>query len=165
MSRIIYQSPRGNQEYLIDEDAQQLLAYLYLFGSAHPKELAGPLNYKTGEDIVESVDNVLCKNKAGLVVVRYTDQLTLKDDQVPEISLTNDGKSFVDRYKSEIPVPFSVHDYIQEMEKIESGIEECLTGVEDRLGFYDESGATRQELDEMMTRLEEYFDEVRDKRL
>lgn len=59
MSRIIYQSQRTDQDYLIDQDAQRLLAYLYLFESAHPKEMASRLNYESKEDVVESVDNVL----------------------------------------------------------------------------------------------------------
>lgn len=165
MSRIIYQSQKPDQDYLIDENAQQLLAYLYLFESAHPKEMASQLNYDSKEDVVKSVENVLCKNKAGLAVIRYTDQLTLNDDQVAEISLTKDGRRFVDNYKADIPAPFSVHNYIQEMERIEHGIEESLRRAINRLDFFDKNEASQQELDEMMTKLEEYFDKVRNNRL
>lgn len=160
MSRIIYQSPRRDQEYLINEDAQQLLAYLYLYGSAHPNQLADQLNYQNGDDVVESIDNVLCKNKAGFVVMRYTGQLTLNNEQVPEVSLTRDGKRFVNKYKSELPLPFSVHQFIKEQQKLEENIKEALQSVESGLEYYDEKEHT-QELEEMMTRLEEYFDEVR----
>jgi hypothetical protein len=78
--------------------------------------------------------------------------------------LTKDGKKFVDNYKSEIPAPFSVHDYIQEMERIENRIEECLRGVTERLEFFDEDEYSQKELDEMMTMLEEYFDQIRSNR-
>ena len=93
MSRIIYQSKRTAQDYLIDQNAQQLLAYLYLFGSSHPKEMANRLNYENEDAVVESVDDVLCENKAGLAVIRDTEQLTLGDNRVSEVSLTKDGKS------------------------------------------------------------------------
>ena len=165
MSRIIYQSQRTDQDYLIDQDAQQLLAYLYLFESAHPKEMASQLNYGSKEDVVESVNNVLCKNKAGLAAMRYTDQLNLNDDQVPEISLTKDGREFVDNYMSEIPVPFSVHNYIQEMEEIENEIEDSLKRVIEILDYFNENEASQQELEEMMANLEDYFDQVRNNRL
>jgi DNA-binding MarR family transcriptional regulator len=164
MSRIIYQSKRTGQDYLIDQNAQQLLAYLYLFGSSHPKEMANRLNYENEDAVVESVDDVLCENKAGLAVIRDTEQLTLGDNRVSEVSLTKDGKKFVDNYKSEIPAPFSVHDYIQEMERIENRIEECLRGVTERLEFFDEDEYSQKELDEMMTMLEEYFDQIRSNR-
>jgi len=164
MSRIIYQSQGTDQDYLIDQNAQQLLAYLYLFGSAHPKEMASRLNYENEDAVVESVDDVLCKNKAGLVVIRDTEQLTLRDNRVSEVSLTKDGKKFVDDYKSEIPAPFSVHDYIQEMEKIEERIEEYLRDVTERLELFDEDEYSQKELDEMMTMLEDYFDQVRNNR-
>ena len=50
------------------------------------------------------------------------------------------------------------------MERIENRIEECLRGVTERLEFFDEDEYSQKELDEMMTMLEEYFDQIRSNR-
>ena len=162
MSKIIYQSKETDRDYLIDQDDQQVLVYLYLFGPAPPKEIASRSGYENEDVFIESVDDVLCENKAGLAVIRDAGQLTIDGHPVPIISLTEDGKKFVDRYKSEIDTPLSFHNYIQEMERIESRIDELLTGVAERLELLDEEEYSQKELDEMMSMLEGYFDQVRD---
>lgn len=47
------------------------------------------------------------------------------------------------------------------MERIESRIEELLTDVAERLELLDEEEHSQKELDEMMSMLEDYFDQVR----
>lgn len=173
MSKIIYQSQEMCQDYLIDQGTQQLLAYLYLFGSTHPREVANRLDYENEDAVVESVNDVLCEDKAGLAVIGDTDQATLdgclvseisSDDYVAKISLTENGKTFVDKYKSDIPAPFSVQDYIQEMEKIEGRIEECVRGLAERLELVNEDEYSQENLNETMDMIEDYFDKVRSNR-
>lgn len=161
MSKIIYQSKEADRDYLIDQDDQQILVYLYLFGPAPPREIASRSGYESENVFIESVDDVLYENKAGLVVIENDQQATLDGHHVPIISLTEDGRKFVDRYKAEIDTPLSFYNYIQEMERIESRIEELLTDVAERLELLDEEEHSQKELDEMMSMLEDYFDQVR----
>ena len=86
------------------------------------------------------------------------------DDYVAKISLTENGKTFVDKYKSDIPAPFSVQDYIQEMEKIEGRIEECVRGLAERLELVNEDEYSQENLNETMDMIEDYFDKVRSNR-
>ena len=71
MSKIIYQSQEMCQDYLIDQDTQQLLAYLYLFGSTHPREVANRLDYENEDAVVESVNDVLCEDKMVVLCLKY----------------------------------------------------------------------------------------------
>jgi len=165
MAEIIYQSPERNEEYLIDEDAQQLLAYLYLYDSSHPNKLADKLNYETGEEIIKAISDDLGEDKVGFISLRHTNQMTLEKNNVTEISLTKSGRKFVKKHRFEIRAPFSVHTFVQEMKRREKEIEETLRKISINLEDSNELEYTPEGIDGLMKRVEDYFDEIRDKRI
>jgi len=150
---------------LIDEDAQRLLGYLYIYRSAHPNKIADRLNYETDEEVVDAVDSRLCKNKAGLVALRYTEQVNLHGKHLVELSITGDGREFVKEYKSDICAPFSVHTFVKRMEEIEDEIDQSIKNFVDRLDLYDENECSKEDVEEAMERIEDYFDDLRSTRL
>ena len=68
MSQIIYHPPRSDEGYLINEDAQRLLGYFYLYGSAHPNEIADWLNYETEKEVVETS---ILENSRTVIPIQY----------------------------------------------------------------------------------------------
>lgn len=167
MTDIIYQYPGENEEYLIDEDAQQLLAYLYLYGSSPPSDLIDYLKYQDKEEVITKVNKDLGESNAGLIRIRDTGQKTLwnaERDYMQEIRITTDGKRFVKKFRHDISPPLSVHSFIQEMKQKERNIEETLGKIVYRLEDYDKENDI-EKIEGMMARVEDSFDEIRDKKL
>jgi len=165
MARIIYQPPEKSEKYLINEDAQQLLAYLYLYNSSHPNELANELSYRNGKEIINAIDDDLGQDGAKFISLRYTNQLTLGKNNVPEISLAKDGRKFVKKHRFEIRAPFSVHKFVQEMKMREKEIEETLRKILVKIEDGNELEYTSEGIDGLMKRVEDHFDEIRNKRV
>lgn len=163
MSRIIYQSPEKNEEYLIDRDAQQLLSHLYMYGSTSLDELSEQLEYENKHEVRNKVNNTLGDNKAGFINMYHGKQIDLNRNPVPRVSLTRDGRRFVNKYEAEISVPLSIHDRVQEMRSIEKDIQEALQRVVHRLEYEDDTDS--QDLDDTMRRLEGHFDQIRNQQL
>ena len=165
MSKIIYQPPGKDDQYLIDEDGQQLLAYLYLYGPANPNELINHLNYRDSGKIVESIKDNLCVSETGLIEITETNQLTLDKSNIYEISITKEGKIFVKNFRFEITPPFSVQSYIEEMRKIEADIEDELQSIIHRLEYFDEEEHGSEDIENLIENVESYFNEIRENRI
>jgi hypothetical protein len=167
MTDIIYQYPGEDEEYLIDEDAQQLLAYLYLYGPSPPSDLIDYLKYQNKEEVIITINKKLSENNAGLIRIRNTNQSTLwsaERDYTQEIEITKDGKRFVKKFRHNISPPLSVHSFIQEMKQKERDIEEALRKIVYKLENYDEDHDI-EEIEGMMARVEDSFDEIRNKQV
>ena len=165
MSKIIYQPSGKDDQYLIDEDEQQLLAYLYLYGPANPHELVDHLNYQDSEKLVELVKNKFYGDETVLIKIRETDQLNLNRNIIPEISLTKEGRKFVKDFRFEITPPFSVHSYIHEMRKVEEDMKNKLQSIIHGLEYFDAEEHTSEDIERLMNDIEDYFDDIRDNQI
>ena len=165
MSKIIYQPSEKDDQYLIDEDEQQLLAYLYLYGPANPHELVDHLNYQDSEKLVELVKNKFYGDETVLIKIRETDQLNLNRNIIPEISLTKEGRKFVKDFRFEITPPFSVHSYIHEMRKVEEDMKNKLQSIIHGLEYFDAEEHTSEDIERLMNDIEDYFDDIRDNQI
>lgn len=163
MPRIVYDPPEEDESYLIDKPTQELLAYLYLYGKAHPSDILNHANYHEEEEVIDIIQNVLSRDAAGFVTMRYGSQLNIEGDQLREIQLTSGGKDFVEKHESEIAVPFSIETFARDMMKIEEEIREVLHRFEELI-IDDELDQDRDgNLAELMDRMETYFEDIRRK--
>ena len=165
MSKIIYQPSGKDDQYLIDEDEQQLLAYLYLYGPAGPHELVDHLNYQDSEKLIELIKDKFYSDDTSLIEIRESDQLNLDRNIIPEISLTKEGKKLVKNFRFEITPPFSVHSYIHEMRKIEGNIQNNLKSIIDRAEYYHEEERASENIESLMKEVENYFDDIRENQI
>ena len=129
---------------------------------------------KSKEEIIKEINDDLGRDELDFISLRYTNQvtlegytnqITLEESNVPEISLTNAGREFVKKHRFEIRAPFSVHTFVQEMKKREKEIEKTLREISVNLEDDNELEYTPEGIDGLMKRVEDYFDEIRNKRV
>lgn len=165
MARIIYQSPTECQEYIIGEQTQKLMAYLYLYGPANPHKLIEHMNLEGEAEVMDAVGDAISKGAAGFISVRETGQQTIGGDRVQEVAITTQGEQFVERYQSEIAVPFSVQAFTRRMQRIQDEMAGRLHRFEEL--FVDADAEPEEErereLEEVMEQIEGHFDTIREK--
>jgi len=165
MSKIIYQPCGKDDQYLIDEDEQQLLAYLYLYGPAEPHELVDHLNYRDSEKLVEFIKEKFYHDETPLIEIRESGQLNLYGNITPKVSITKEGRKFVKNFRFEITPPFSVHSYIHEMRKIEGNIQSNLKSIIHRAEYFHENERVSEDIEALMKEVENYFDDIRENQI
>jgi hypothetical protein len=162
MTVIVYPSPSTrNEEYLIDEQEQLILSYLYLSGPASPGTLADTLGYSSTERLVDLVSGKLTETGAGLIELETTGQITFKGNMTEVFRLTYRGEEFVETHQSRVAVPLTLHSYVERMEEIQDELSELLQRTEQRICETDAVEERDPTLEEMMDRIEACFDEIR----
>lgn len=145
------------------------MAYLYLYGSAPRHELVEHVNFKDESEVLDAVGDATSEGAAGFIFVRETGQQTFEGDRVQEVALTNEGEQFVERYQSEIAVPFSVQAVTRRMQRIQDEMAGRLRRFEE---LFVDADAEREEereeerereLEEVMEQIEGHFDTIRKK--
>lgn len=146
---------------VIDEKAQRVLSYLQLFGPTYAHELLEHISFDNESELEETINELRPDSQRNLVKELSSGQMSLTDQQVTEYSLTEEGRSFVQRYESEIAVPVSVQEYLHRVREIEDELQVLLTRFEDRIGTTDTDEELDESLNEMMDRIEAHFAEIR----
>lgn len=163
MPPIIYDPATEEKSYLIDKPNQEILAYLYLYGTAHPSDLLKHADYEDKEVLLDVIENELSQDAAGFVTMRYGSQLNIEGDQLRDVQLSRKGKKFVKKHRSEIAVPFSIETFSRDMFDIKKEIRETLYRFEELI-IEDCRDQDREEsLEELMDRMETHFDDIRRK--
>lgn len=161
MPRIIYDPTDTEESYLVDKPAQEILAYLYLYGTAHPSDLIKHSNLHEETELVDVIEKVLSRDAAGFVVMRYGSQLDIEGEQLKNMQLTGEGKTFIENHQSEIAVPFSIEKVRRDMMEIASEIREILYRFEELIIDDEPDKVQDEKLEELINRMEAYFDDIR----
>lgn len=161
MTRIIYSPSSEDHSYVIDKRAQEILSYLYLNPRKSHRDIVKNTSVEHERELYECIKECLLIDTTGFVAVHGSDQLTLQGDKTVNIELTNDGEKFVEEYKSEIAVSFSVEQHVNMLQETRRGIKSDLEEMNNILGEFENTGRSEPRLEELMERIEGYFDHLR----
>jgi hypothetical protein len=164
MTRIIYHPPSGEDAYVLDKTAQEVLSYLYLTSGKDSQTIAESISVESEDQLFKIIKGNLLHDTTGFVELgSETEQMNLQGEVLSTVTveLTTEGKQFVEQHESEIAVPFIVEQYVSRIEHIRRNIRDDLREMEGVIYEFEDLDTSDVRLEELMKKIEDNFKELR----